>query len=41
MNAGRLGLKNIMMAWTVCILLSIVLGGMVGFSQFSQATSGM
>lgn len=41
MNAGRLGLKNIMLAWTACILLSMVLGAMVGFSAVSQATSGM
>ena len=41
MNAGRFGLKNIMLAWTVCILLTMALGAMVGFSAVSQATSGM
>ena len=41
MNAGRLGLKNIMLAWTACFVLTIILGGMIGFSSFSAATSGM
>jgi hypothetical protein len=39
MNSGRLGLKNVMLAWTVCILLSMVLGGLVMGSAISQATS--
>jgi hypothetical protein len=41
MNAGRFGLKNVMLGWTVCILLTMVLGGLVMGSAFSQATSGM
>lgn len=41
MNAGRFGLKNIMLGWTVCILLTMVLGGLVmgsAFSGMSQPT---
>ena len=34
-NAGRLGLKNLMLAWTVLILISIVVGAMGGFSAYS------
>lgn len=35
-NAGRLGLKNVMIAWTVLILVSIVVGVMGGFSAYSS-----
>jgi hypothetical protein len=34
-NAGRLGIKNVMIAWTVLILVSIVIGAMGGFSAYS------
>jgi hypothetical protein len=34
-NAGRLGLKNVMIAWTVLIIAAIVLGVMGGFSAYS------
>lgn len=37
MNANRLGIRNIMMIWTVLILISIVLGALGGFS-FSFGT---
>jgi hypothetical protein len=34
-NAGRLGIKNVMIAWTVLILLAIVAGAMGGMSAIS------
>jgi hypothetical protein len=37
MNADRLGIKNIMMIWTLLIIVSIVLGFLGGFS-FSLGT---
>jgi hypothetical protein len=40
-NAGRFNLKPIMLGWTVCILVSMLTGGLSVFSAFSQATSGM
>jgi hypothetical protein len=40
-NAGRFNLKPIMLAWTVCILVTMLTGGLSAFSAFSQATSGM
>lgn len=32
MNAGRLGVKNIMMIWTVLIVIYLILGAMGGFN---------
>lgn len=32
MNAARLGVKNIMMIWTVLIVIYIILGAMGGFN---------
>jgi hypothetical protein len=40
-NAGRFNLRNIMLAWTACIVISMLTGGLSIFSAFSQATSGM
>jgi hypothetical protein len=36
MNAGRFGLRNIMLAWTACFVLSLVLGMAGGMSAFSS-----
>jgi hypothetical protein len=35
MNAARFNLKNIMLAWTACIVLSMALGMFAGMSAFS------
>ena len=35
MNAGRLGIKNIMMIWTLLIILYIVFGALGGGFHFS------
>jgi hypothetical protein len=32
MNANRLGIKNIMIIWTVLLIIYIILAGMGGFS---------
>jgi hypothetical protein len=32
MNAGRLGVKNIMMIWTVLIVIYLIIGAMGGFN---------
>ena len=37
MNAGRLGVKNIMMIWTVLIIIYLILGAIGGFN-FSYGT---
>lgn len=37
MNASRLGVKNIMMIWTVLLIIYMILGAMGGFS-FSIGT---
>jgi hypothetical protein len=39
-NAGRLGLKNLMIAWTVLILIAIGVGVMGGFTAFSGMGGG-
>ncbi|MDR3406756.1 MAG: hypothetical protein P4L99_29995 [Chthoniobacter sp.] len=31
-NAGRLGIKNIMLAWTACIIVQIILGTMIAMA---------
>lgn len=41
MNSSRFNLKTIMLVWTVVIILQIIVGGMIGFSAVSSATSGM
>lgn len=38
MNAGRLGIKNIMMAWTVLIILYAILAAMGGGFSYSFGT---
>jgi len=38
MNAGRLGIKNIMMAWTVLIILYAILAAMGGGFNYSFGT---
>lgn len=39
MNAGRLGVKNIMMIWTVLIVIYLILGAMGGFNfNYSMGT---
>jgi hypothetical protein len=40
MNTGRLGLKNVMLAWTVLILIAIVTGAMGGAAAFSGLSGG-
>ena len=37
MNATRLGVKNIMIIWTVLLIIYLILGGMGGFN-FSLGT---
>lgn len=39
MNAGKLGIKNIMMIWTVLILLCIVLGIVGGGFSYKLGTT--
>ena len=41
MNAARFGLKNIMLAWTVCILITIATSVLGAASMFSGMSSGM
>ena len=38
MNAAKFNLKNIMMAWTALIVVSLVLGMMGGMSAMSGVT---
>jgi hypothetical protein len=38
MNAGRLGIKNIMMAWTVLLILYAILAAMGGGFNYSFGT---
>jgi hypothetical protein len=40
-NASRFNLRNIMLAWTVCILICIATGAVAGASMFSGMSSGM
>jgi hypothetical protein len=40
MNAGRLGIKNIMMAWTVLLILYAILAAMGGGFSYSMGTPG-
>ena len=40
-NASRFNLRNIMLAWTVCILISIATGAVGAASMFSGMSSGM
>ena len=35
MNASRFNLRNVMLGWTACIVLTMVLGTVVGMSMFS------
>jgi hypothetical protein len=40
MNAGRLNIRNLMIIWTILIILLIILGSMVGMSgAASQLTA--
>jgi hypothetical protein len=39
MNASRLGIKNIMMIWTVLLIICFILGAMGGFN-FSYSLGG-
>ena len=41
MNSSRFNLKTIMLIWTAVIILQMLMAGMMGFSAFSSATSGM
>jgi hypothetical protein len=41
MNASRFGLKNIMLAWTVCMLVTIATGVLGAASMMSGMSSGM
>jgi hypothetical protein len=41
MNSSRFNLKTIMLVWTAVIILQMLMAGMMGFSAFSSATSGM
>jgi hypothetical protein len=41
MNSARFNLKTIMLAWTVCILISIATGAVGAASMFSGMSSGM
>lgn len=36
MNAGRFGLRNVMLAWTAAFVLSLVLGMAGGMASFSS-----
>jgi hypothetical protein len=36
MNAGRFGLRNVMLAWTACFVVSLVVGMAGGMSAFSS-----
>lgn len=38
MNAGRLGIKNIMIIWTILIILYLILGSMSGSLSYSFGT---
>lgn len=38
MNAAKFNLKNIMLAWTACIVLSLGLGMFAGMAAFSGMT---
>jgi hypothetical protein len=41
MNAGRLGIKNIMMIWTVLIILYVILAGMSGGFSYSLGPTNL